>query len=161
VTAIDLSPRIVALAHARGVQDARVADASRRLPFHDGEFDTVILFGNNLAIGGTPRRFRHLLGELRRITGASGRILGSTRQPNTTNPTHLGYLRRNLANGRAAGQIRLRLAHKGRTGAWFDLMLMSPIGLLEAAAKEKWDLAAVWAHDDLENGYAACLEKRG
>ncbi|MCL4393865.1 MAG: class I SAM-dependent methyltransferase, partial [Chloroflexi bacterium] len=160
VTAIDKSPRIVELARTRGVEDARVADVCRRLPFRDGEFDTVILFGNNLAICGTQLRFRHLLRELHRVTGARGRILGTTRQPNTTELEHLGYLRKNLAGGRAAGQIRMRLAHRGHRGAWFDLLLMSPIELLQAAAREKWELAAVWALENLEEGYAALLEKR-
>src|SRR5450759_5349228 len=45
VTAVDASPRIVELARARGVKDARVANACGALPFRDGEFDTVVLFG--------------------------------------------------------------------------------------------------------------------
>jgi SAM-dependent methyltransferase len=40
VVAVDLSPRMVELARARGI-DARVADA-QQLPFADGEFDCVV-----------------------------------------------------------------------------------------------------------------------
>jgi len=78
VTALDLSPRIIELARTRGVRDVRVADALARLPFRAGEFDTVILFGNNLGIGGTEPKLRALLRELHRVTSPRGRILGAS-----------------------------------------------------------------------------------
>lgn len=160
VTAVDASPRIVELAQARGVKDGRVVDACGRLPFRDGEFDTVVLFGNNLGLCGTLPRFRRMLGELYRITAPRGRILGTTRQPSTTNPRHRSYLRRNLERGRAIGQIRLRLVYGGKRGAWFELFLLSPIDLMQIAAKEKWELAHVFPLDSLEEGYSVVLEKR-
>ena len=142
VTGIDTSPEIVELARVRGVKDVRVADACRKLPFRDGEFDTVILLGNNLGISGTVDRFQRMLRELYRITNLGGRILGTTRLPSTTNPVHRRYLRRNLELGRAIGQIRLRLLFNGKRGAWFDLLLLSPTDLMQIAAREKWEIVA-------------------
>lgn len=160
VTAIDVAPRIVELARERGVQDARVVDASRRLPFRDGEFDTILLFGNNLGIAGTLSKFRQMLRELYRVTSPRGRILATTRQPSTMNPAHRGYLRRNLARGRAIGQIRLRSLFNGKRGAWFDLLLLAPTDLMQLAAKEKWELAHVFPLENFETGYAVVMEKR-
>jgi SAM-dependent methyltransferase len=160
VTAVDASPRIVELARARGVKDARVANACGALPFRDGEFDTVVLFGNNLGICGTLPRFRRMLRELQRITSPRGRILATTRQPSTTNPLHRRYLRNNLERGRAIGQVRVRLARGGARGAWFDLLLLSPTDLMQIAAKEKWELAYVFPVENFEQGYAAVMEKR-
>ncbi len=159
VTALDLSPRIVELARARGVQDARVANACRALPFRDGEFDTTILFGNNLGLGGTLPKLRALLRELHRVTSPRGRILATTRQPSTTNPAHRAYLQQNSARGRAPGQLRLRLIFDRARGAWFDLLLLAPTELMQIAAKEKWELARVFPLENFEAGYAVVMEK--
>jgi SAM-dependent methyltransferase len=159
VTGIDVSPRAIELAQARGVKDARVASVCGRLPFRAGEFDTILLFGNNLGICGTPAGFRRMLRELYRITSPRGRILATTRQPSTTNPQHRSYLRRNLERGRAIGQLRLRLVQQGRRAPWFELLLLAPTDLMQLAAREKWELASVFPLDSLEEGYAAVMEK--
>ncbi len=160
VTAIDVSTRIVDLASACGVKDARVASVCGKLPFRKSEFDTVILFGNNLGICGTPQRFRRMLRELHRTTSAHGRILATTRQPSTTDPIHKGYLRRNLERGRAIGQIRLRSVLNGKCGACFDLLLLAPTDLMQLAAKEKWEIARMFPLENFEQGYSVVLEKK-
>ena len=160
VTAIDISPDLVSLAQAAGVRDARVADVCGALPFRDGEFDTVLLFGNNLGIAGTPQQFQKMLRELYRVTSPRGRILATTRQPITTEPLHASYLRRNLELKRALGQMRLRLVLNGERGAWFNLLLFSPTDLMQLAAKGKWKLAQTFPLGDFEQGYAVVLEKR-
>ena len=159
VTAIDISPDLVSLAQAVGVKDARVADISGALAFRDGEFDTVILFGNNLGICGTPKKFQRMLRELYRVTSPRGKILATTRQPSTTEPVHRRYWQRNLQAGRPMGQVRLRLMLNGKRGSWFDLQLFSPTELMQVAAKEKWQLAQVYPLKSFEEGYAVVLEK--
>jgi SAM-dependent methyltransferase len=159
VTALDVSPQMIELARARGVRDARVANACRRLPFRDGAFDTAILFGNNLGIGGTEKNLRAMLCELHRVTSPRGRILATTRQPSTTDPTHRAYLQRNVARRRAPGQLRLRLVCNGKRGAWFDLLLLAPTDLMRLAAKEKWKLAQVFPMGNFEQGYSVVMEK--
>lgn len=159
VTAIDISPDLISLAQAVGVKDARVADIGGKLPFRDGEFDTVILFGNNLGICGTPKKFQKMLREIARVTSPRGRILATTRQPSTTDPIHRGYLQHNVELGRAVGQMRLRLILNGKRGSWFDLLLLSPTELMRLAAKEKWCLAQIYPLENLEEGYAIVLEK--
>jgi SAM-dependent methyltransferase len=159
VTAIDISPRIVELARERGVKDARVVDVSRRLPFRRGEFDTVILFGNNLGIVGSVPKFRRMLRELYRVTSPRGRIIATTRMPSTTTPVHKSYLRQNVARGRAIGQIRLRQHLNGKRGEWFELLLLAPTDLMQIAAKEKWELAHVFPLENFETGYAVVMEK--
>ncbi len=161
VTAVDRSPRMIALARTRGVKNARVVDACGKLPFRASEFDTVVLFGNNLAICGTPAKFRRMLRELHRVTSKQARILGTTRMPNTTDPIHRRYLTQNVKRGRAVGQIRLRLAMDDRRGPWFDLLLLSPTDLVQLAAKEGWELAQVFAPDGFEQGYSVVMEKTG
>jgi SAM-dependent methyltransferase len=160
VTAIDVSPDIVLLAQASGVQDARVANIYKGLPFRNGQFDTVLLFGNNLGICGTSQKFQKMLRELHRITSPRGRILATTRQPSTTNSIHRGYLRRNLELGRAIGQVRVRLVLNGERGAWFNLLMFAPMDLMQLAAKENRELAHVFPLESFELGYSVVLEKK-
>ncbi len=160
VTAIDVSPRIVRLAQVRGVRDARVANACKKLPFRNGEFDTIILFGNNLGICGTAVKFRRMLRELYRVTSPRGRILATTRMPSTTNPAHRRYLRQNVRRGRAIGQIRVRLMFNGKCGAWFELLLLAPTDLMQIAAEAKWELAQVFPIKNFEEGYAVVLDRQ-
>lgn len=159
VTAIDASPRVATIASARGVRDVRVASACAPLPFRDGEFDTVLMFGNNLGICGSPVKFRRMLRQLHRITSSRGRILATTRAPDTSNPVARAYLERNIKQRRAVGQMRLRLEFEHRHGAWFDLLLLAPTDLMQLAWQEGWKLAQLFAGPNLELGYAVVLEK--
>ncbi len=158
VTAVDVSLKMVELARARGVRDVRVANICQRLPFQNGEFDTVILFGNNLGLGGTEMRFRNMLRELHRVTTAHGTILATTRQPNPLHPTHRAYLQKNIARGRAPGQMRFRLLFNRKRGAWFDLLLLAPTDLMRLAFQEGWQLTNLFTTHP-EQGYAVVMEK--
>lgn len=159
VTALDDSERMVELARARGVRDVRVADACGRLPFVDGEFDTVLLLGNNLGFCGTEKKVCAMLRELHRITNAQGRVLATTRQPSARNAQQRAYLQRNLERGRALGQLRLRLVYKGQTSQWFNLLLLTPIDVICVASDTGWRMTNVFPLERFEKGYALVLEK--
>jgi len=160
VTAIDLSPDAVAVARARGVEDARVASACHPLPFDDGSFDTVLLLGNTFGICGDWPRTRAMLREFRRVTGTEATLIAHSSAPGTTNPIHLKYLRRNLERGRTRGLVTVRLRYDGRVGPWFDLLFLSPDSLLDLAWEEGWAMRQVYSCGDLARGYAAVLERR-
>ncbi|HEX2044914.1 MAG TPA: class I SAM-dependent methyltransferase [Gaiellaceae bacterium] len=72
VTAVDVSPRMVELARARGVS-ARVADV-QSLPFGDGEFDCVAALWVLHHVTDLDRG----LGELARVLRAGGRLVAAT-----------------------------------------------------------------------------------
>ncbi len=151
--------RFIELAQRRGVRDVRVANACGKLSFDDGEFDTAVLFGNNLGLCGTLAKFKRMLRELHRITSSRGRILATTRMPSTTISRHRAYISRNIAHGRAPGQVRLRLTFNGRQGAWLALLLFTPTDLIDLAAKEGWQLSHVFTEVDLEDAYSVVMEK--
>lgn len=159
VTALDSSRLVATIASARGVRDVRVASACNSLPFRDGEFDTALLFGNNLGLCGSPLQVRRMLRQLHRITSSRGRILATTRAPGTSDAVDRAYLHRNIVQGRAVGQMRLRLEFERICGAWFDLLLLSPTDLMQLVLKEGWNLAQLFTGPDLELGYSVVLEK--
>ena len=72
VVAIDVSPRMVELARARGV-DARVGDV-QELPFADGEFDCAIAAWMLYHVPDVDRAAR----ELARVLGPGGRLVAVT-----------------------------------------------------------------------------------
>lgn len=81
VVAVDVSPRMVALARARGV-DARVGDV-QRLPFADGDFDCAVA---NWMLYHVPEVDR-ALAELARVLRPGGRLVAATNRLD-----HLGEL---------------------------------------------------------------------
>jgi SAM-dependent methyltransferase len=72
VTAVDISPRMVELTHARGV-DARVADV-QELPFDDGSFDCVLAQWMLFHVPDLGRG----LAEIVRVLGPGGRLVATT-----------------------------------------------------------------------------------
>ncbi len=99
VVAIDVSPGAIKICRLRGVMNARllsVTQVNRRL----GEFDTIVMFGNNFGLVSNPRRARWLLKRFHGMTSQDGRILAESRDPYATTVTeHRRYLRRNRQRG--------------------------------------------------------------
>lgn len=92
VVAVDLSPRMVELARARGV-DARVGDAVE-LPFAAGEFDCAVAAWMLYHVSDVDRA----LAELARVLAPGGRLVAVTNAPD-----HLRELRELV--GLPAGRV--------------------------------------------------------
>lgn len=159
VTAMDSSPRVAALASAHGVRDVRVASACERLPFKHAEFDTVLLFGNNLGMCGSRDGLENMLRELKRVTTRNARILATSRAPGTFNPKHRAYWNRKLKRGQEFGVVRLQLKY-GKKVKQVDWFWIAPSDLMELAWKNGWRLAQVFGDGRAEEGYSVVLEKK-
>jgi SAM-dependent methyltransferase len=123
VVGIDVSPGAVEVARARGVRDVRL------LSFEEvdeslGHFDTIVMFGNNFGLLGSPRKAERLL---RRLRPLADRIVAASNNPYATaEPAHLAYQERNRERGRMSGQLRLRSRYRDLVGPWFDYLIVSP-----------------------------------
>jgi SAM-dependent methyltransferase len=126
VLAIDQSPRAVRVARRRGVREARVMDLfDLRLP--PNRFRTVLLFGNNFGMFGTPSRMRQILRQLHGLTADGARIIGTGIDPyRTDEPAHRRYHTGNRRRGRMPGEVRLRARYHAYQGPWFRLLWVSP-----------------------------------
>jgi hypothetical protein len=113
----------VEVARARGVRDVRL------LSFEEvdeslGHFDTIVMFGNNFGLFGSPRKAERLL---RRLRPLADRIVAASNNPYATaEPAHLAYQERNRERGRMSGQLRLRSRYRDLVGPWFDYLIVSP-----------------------------------
>jgi SAM-dependent methyltransferase len=137
VVGIDVSPGAVEVARARGVRDVRL------LAFEDvddsvGRFDTVVMFGNNFGLFGSPSKAKRLL---RRLRPLADRIVAASNDPYATeDPAHLAYQERNRKRGRAAGQLRLRVRYRDLIGPWFDYLIVSPDEMASILEGTEWEI---------------------
>ena len=143
VVAIDLSPLAVKTCLLRGVRDARVCSitgVSRRL----GEFDTIVMFGNNFGLFGSPRRARWLLRLFHGLTAPTARIVAESRDPyHAPSAEQRRYHQLNRRRGRLAGQLRLRVRYGHARTPWFDYPLVSPREMRAIVAGTGWRVAGL------------------
>jgi SAM-dependent methyltransferase len=122
VVGIDISPGAVEVARARGVRDARLL-AFEDLDDSVGRFDTIVMFGNNFGLFGSPSKAKRLLRRLRPLVD---RIVAGSNDPYATEDlAHLAYQDRNRKRGRIPGQLRLRVRYRDLIGPWFDYLIVS------------------------------------
>lgn len=160
VVAVDNSPLAVRICRLRGVKDVRLA-AIAEVSVRMGAFDTVVLFGNNFGLLGSPARARRLLRRFHRLTASDATILaeggdfGRTREP-----AHLAYQARNRRRGRMPGQIRLRVRYGRTTGPWIDFLLASPREMKALLRDTGWRVRRFLLAPS-GPGYVAVLVKEG
>lgn len=164
VTGVDASPRVAAMASARGVWDVRVASACGRIPFRGGEFHTVLLLGNNLGLCGNRRTTARMLEELARVTKKTARILATTRAPGMFSANHRAYWEQRARQGLEPGVTQLRLEFDdghGRTSEReLQWLWLAPDELLTLAWRHGWRVVEIVGDGRAEEGYGAVLEKR-
>ena len=80
VVGIDISPGAVEVARARGVRDVRLL-AFEDLDDSVGQFDTIVMFGNNFGLFGSPSKAKRLL---RRLRPLADRIVAGSNDPLAT-----------------------------------------------------------------------------
>ena len=154
---IDLSPLAIEVSRARGVRECRVMDA-RRLDFPEGHFDTAVMFGNNLGIGGDIPETRRMLEGLHRVIKDDGIIIASTRDPlKTDNPVHLAYHEMNRRRGKPPGLVKIRIGFRGEHDDWFELLMVGEEELAEVLEPTGWVLERIcWSKGAI---YTAILTK--
>ena len=157
VVAIDSSPGAVEVCRRRGVRDTRllrVEEVDRSL----GQFDTVVMYGNNLGLLASREKGRRLLRRLYGVTTERGRILGEILDPYPDAAFHMAYQQRNRKRGRMRGQIRIRVRYHHLATPWFDYLFLSRPELENLVKGTGWLLARTI--EDEGPIYVAVLEKQ-
>jgi SAM-dependent methyltransferase len=161
VVGIDVSPLALEVSRQRGVKDCRLMDM-RELDFPDGHFDTVLMLGANLGIGGDVHETRRVLRDLKRITTPDGLIIGHSRDPlKTDNPAHLAYHEMNRRRGEPPGLVRVRIGFQGRFGEWFDLLFIGEEELAEIVETTGWEISKIYGSEDATYVAVLTKEQRG
>jgi len=142
VTALDVSPGAVEVCRARGVRSVAYSSVAE----HRGEYDTFLLWGNNLGLLGGAQAAPLFLAALGALAAPGARIVAQGTDPYATaDPGHLAYQAGNRRRGRLPGQLRLRVRFRTLATGWFDYLLCSADELsgLVAGARTGWRLKRV------------------
>jgi SAM-dependent methyltransferase len=158
VVGIDSSSLAVAAARARGVRRVRPVSADQ-LAAGIAQFDTIVLFGNNFGLWGTPARVRRALVTWARRASPGTRIVAESTSPFGGGAPCLtrDYISRNRSRGKMAGQVRLRVHYRGRVGPWFPWLFVSPREMRTMLKGTGWHPVAV-LEGDRDEPYVAVLE---
>ncbi|HLB67291.1 MAG TPA: hypothetical protein VJN63_02255, partial [Thermoplasmata archaeon] len=62
--------------------------------------------------------------------------------------------------GRPPGLVRIRMVHKGSTGTWFSLLLVSPDDALRLCEDTGWDILKIILDPSERTFYAFVAERR-
>lgn len=154
VVGIDVSPGAIEVARARGVRDVRLL-AFEEIDDSLGHFDTVVMFGNNFGLFGSPGKAKRLL---RRLRPLADRIVAGSNDPYATeDPAHLAYQERNRRRGRVGGQLRLRVRYRDLVGPWFDYLIVSPDEMAAILEGTEWRIRRL-LQESGSGYYVAVLE---
>jgi SAM-dependent methyltransferase len=157
VVATDNSPLAIQVCRERGVKDARVMGITA-LDRSLGQFDSIIMLGNNFGLFASFKRARWLLRRFRNLTTGDGRIIAASSNVYATdNPAHLAYHERNRQRGRMSGQLRLRVRFRQYKSPWFDYLIVSPDEMKTIAEGTGWQIAEFLG--DVYGRYTAIMEK--
>ena len=166
-TGTDISPLAIKVCKARGLKRAKVMSISD-LPGRLGEFDALIMYGNNFGLFGSFDRARRLLRRLHRMTSPKARIITESNDPappKGVTPTsakaamrcHLEYQDFNRRRGRLPGQLRIRVRYLRSVTPWFDYLLVSKDEMGDIVAGTGWKISRFF--DSKGSVYIAVLEK--
>lgn len=159
IVALDASPRAVRSARLRGVKNAWHMSA-RQISGEIGAFDTIILFGNNFGMFGTPERVSKVLTSWARRTHAGARILAESTTPYCGGAPSIDrrYYQRNKAHGLMPGQIRIRTLYRSSVGPWSDWLFVSRHEMRQLVRGTGWKVRTIFG-DLPSESFVAVLEK--
>lgn len=158
VVGLDWSARAVEAARICGVRDVHrgsIDDLGRTI----AQFDSIVLFGNNFGLFGTPEHAHELLGEWAKKAKPGTRIYVESTSAYFGGAPGFDrlYYRRNLEHGRPPGSVRLRYRFEEFTGEWFTWLFVSPREMRAILRGTGWRQARVLASGVTEP-YVAVLE---
>lgn len=156
---VDASPLAARAARLRGV-DTVWRTSLENLGPRIGAFDSIILFGNNFGLFGTPEEAHDRLKEWARLTKTDARIfVESTSAYGGGAPGFdRTYYRRNRANGRPLGELRARYRYEDSIGGWFTWLFVGRSEMREILRGTGWHVSRVFG-SHIGEPYVAMLEK--
>lgn len=137
---VDLSPLAVELCHKRGFENVYLMSADN-IKLDRSDFKTVVLFGNNFGIMGTPEGVVKMLKGFYDVTDDNAVVLAGSRDPTDTDEEmHLAYHAKNRTEGRPIGQVKLRNKFQGEVDDWWYLLMCGKELMSKLAEEAGWYL---------------------
>lgn len=158
VLAIDNSPLAIKVCKKRGVKKAKILPFEKIEKLKPAIFDTIIMFGNNFGLFGSPKKAKKLLKKLHQISSPEALIIAESNDPyKTKDPAHLSYHKFNKKRGRMPGQLRIRVRFRNYIGDWFDYLIVSKKEMRKILKDTGWRIKKFI--DSGKSSYIAIIEK--
>jgi hypothetical protein len=159
VVGLDSSSLAVQAATIRGVKEVWCTSIGA-LGSKIGAFDTVVMFGNNFGIFGTPDRAREILTQWAKWMDPAARIFIESTNPYCGGAPGIdrAYYRRNKERGDMPGQARFRYHYGHSVGSWFPWLFVSRREMREILRGTGWHQVCVLGERSSEP-YVVILEK--
>lgn len=156
ITGIDESPKAIKTCKERGCRKVKVMDIFHP-KFSPNSFDTILLLGHNIGMGGTLSGTIKLLKILRKIIKPDGvLLLTSLDVSKPKNKIHKEYHKKCRTAGRYIGENVIRIEYKDEIGDWFRWVHIEPKELNKIAKSCKWNIEII---SKLKSGeYSAVLQ---
>ena len=154
---IDISDLALEVCKKRGLKNVKNMSIGNIDP-EIGNFDTIILLGNNFGLLRTLKKAKKRLERFNGITNPKAHILIESNDYSEINDAiHKEYLEFNKQRGRMPGQLRIRLRYKKYATDWFDYLQVSKNELQEVIKNTGWDIKKIINSGDTR--YIVVLQK--
>ncbi|HVB52389.1 MAG TPA: class I SAM-dependent methyltransferase [Acidimicrobiales bacterium] len=159
VVGLDASSLAVEASTIRGVHEVWCMSIDT-LGSKISSFDTIVMFGNNFGIFGTPERARLTLTKWAKWTKSDARLFIESTNPYGGGAPGFdrGYYRRNKTRGLMPGQARFRYHYGHSVGSWFSWLFVSRLEMRRILRGTGWHQVRVLG-EGLSDPYVAILEK--
>ncbi len=159
VVGLDASPGAARGARRRGVQRV-LRTTVAELGDGIGDFDTVVLFGNNFGIHGSTAATRRALRHWAQVMAPGARLLAESTDPSggAAPLVDAAQRARNRRHGAPVGQVTARVRYHELRSAWFEWLFVSPAELRRLVRGTGWTVRTV-LDDGREVPFVAVLER--
>jgi len=159
VVGLDASPLAAQVSRQRGVRKMWCASLAR-ITRSMGSFDTVVLFGNNFGIFGSPEQVRSVLTDWGARMPPGARILAESTNPYLGGAPAMdrSYYLRNKERGLMPGECRLRVRYRDWATPWFRWLFVSRAEMRMLLRGTGWHQSRILGTAPLEP-YVSILEK--
>ena len=156
IIGIDTSTCAIQTCKERGCKKTKVMDIFHS-QFPEASFDTLLLFGHNIGIGGNLIGVKKLLTVARKLIKPGGvLLLTSIDVTKTKEKTHKEYHQKRLASKKYVGSVKIRIEYKESIGDWFEWLHVEPHVLKELGSKTGWQVKVL--QHEKSGEYGAVLE---
>ena len=160
VTAIDNSAKAVEVARLKGLNDVRlipVEEINETL----GDFDTVLMLGNNFGLMRNLSFAQNMLAKLESIVSKDGVLIIESHDPHATDDdVHLSYHRVNIAQDKLPGELTMRIRYKKFSTPWFTYLLASVNELEEILNGTSWKVLRILRDSSSRASYVGVLSRK-
>lgn len=150
VTALDISPKAIAIAQKRGVQKAIQANI---FEYQESSFDTLLLLMNGIGLTGTLKGLQLFLQHAKTLLAPGGQILFDS-----SDVAYL-YKKNPMPRDKYYGEIEYQYQYKGQKGDWFNWLYVDAKTLKKAARAAGYKTEILF--DDGYDQYLARLTLKG